>query len=119
MKSKGNQPTAAQVRWREAVRGLGSVISGGPAVIHHPVGCTGKHNKIAIGHWWIIPLTDEEHKQLHGHVPIWDDIMPVHSRKQFEQWAFKWHVVEVLAEQKLLPDQYTFDINHAIMDWHW
>jgi len=65
VQSKGNAPTAAQKRWREAVRELGSIISGGPAAIHHPVGVTGKHNKVAIGHWWVIPLTDAEHKGLH------------------------------------------------------
>jgi hypothetical protein len=83
MRSKGNAPTAAQIRWREAVRELGSVISGEPAVIHHCVGASGKHNKIAIGHWWIIPLTDEEHKALHAGETFGYD-----SRKEFEKHEF-------------------------------
>lgn len=92
MKSKGNAPTAAQKRWREAVRELGSVISGGPAVIHHPVGCSGKHNKIEIGHWWVIPLTDEEHKALHRGEEIWRNTKlfgHCESRKEFEKAAFQ------------------------------
>ena len=65
-------PNASQKRWRESVRELGSIISGGPAVIHHPVGRCGKHNKIDIGHWWVIPLTDEEHKALHNGETFFD-----------------------------------------------
>ena len=65
MQSKGNQPNAAQKRWRKAVRGIGSILTARPAVIHHPAGATAKMHKVHIGHHWIIPLTDEEHKLLH------------------------------------------------------
>lgn len=89
MRSK-NAPTAAQKRWREAVRELGSVISGGPAVIHHPVGCSGKHNKIEIGHWWLIPLTDEEHKALHaGTIDLSHTPWAGMTRKEFEKDCFQ------------------------------
>ena len=76
-------PNASQKRWRESVRELGSIISGGPAVIHHPVGRCGKHNKIDIGHWWVIPLTDEEHKALHN-----GETFGYESRKEFEKAVF-------------------------------
>lgn len=93
MQSKGNAPTQAQKDWREAVRELGSVISGAPAVIHHPIGCgkNAKHNKIHIGHWWVIPLTDEEHKALHNGFCIWEQSHPdmFETRKEFEKGAFK------------------------------
>ena len=60
MRSKGNAPTAAQKRFRENLRELypGSVI-------HHPVGVTGKHNKVKIGHWWIIALSEASHDLIH------------------------------------------------------
>ena len=67
-----SSPNAAQKRWMEAVRAQGSIISGGPAVIHHVVGRTAKHNKVAIGHWWILPLTDDEHKLLHSDKAAFD-----------------------------------------------
>ena len=112
-----NQPTAAQTRWRESVRELGSVISGGPAVIHHCVGRTAKHDKVHIGHCWILPLTDSEHKALHsGHLDWllceteWEGM----SRKFFEKHAFKFSVVDRLD----VPDEYTFDVNHAIQGYH-
>ena len=86
MKSKASgKITASQRRWQEAVRQLGSVISGGPAVIHHAVGITAKHNKVPIGAWWVIPLTDEEHKALHaGKEWLLDGL----TRKQFEKHQF-------------------------------
>ena len=89
---KTDQPTAAQKRWREAVRELGSVISGDPAVIHHPAGRKAKHNKVEIGHWWVIPLTDEEHKALHRGVLEWSVVgwfEGCDTRKEFEKRAFE------------------------------
>lgn len=66
IKPRIDQPRAVQRRWRELVRSLGSVVSGLPAEIHHPVGRTGRHNGVAIGHWWLIPLTWEEHQGAEG-----------------------------------------------------
>ena len=85
MRSKGNAPTEAQKQWMKGVRRLGSVVSGGAAVVHHAVGRTGKHNKIHIGHWWLIPMTDEEHKALHSHGATFGH----ESRKAFEKAAFE------------------------------
>lgn len=117
MQSKGNQPNAVQKRWRESVRSLGSVISGGPAVIHHAVGATAKHNKIPIGHWWLIPLTDEEHKALH----LDGETFNHESRKVFEKWAFM-QVVERLEKiERETETIYTLPdliIQEAIMDFH-
>tara|TARA_R110000803_G_C11860297_1_gene307076 strand:+ start:64 stop:396 length:333 start_codon:yes stop_codon:yes gene_type:complete len=109
MQSKGNAPTAAQKRWREAVRELGSVISGGPAVIHHCVGATAKHNKVAIGHEWIIPLTDDEHKDLHA-----GETYGYESRKDFEKWMII-AVSDNLRDHKDKPSQSVMD---AIKDYH-
>lgn len=111
MRSKGNAPTAAQKRWREAVRELGSVISGEPAVIHHPVGATGKHNKVDIGHWWVIPLTDEEHKALHA-----GETFGHESRKEFEKSAFQ----SVCFSLGFNGFEWTVapEVDLAIMDYH-
>lgn len=61
------QPSKQLWRFRETVRELGSVLSSRPAVIHHVVGRTAVHRKVAIGHWWILPLADDEHRMLHSH----------------------------------------------------
>jgi hypothetical protein len=106
-------PTAAQKRWREAVRGLGSVISGGPAVIHHPVGRTGKHNKVDIGHWWVIPLTDDEHKALHN-----GETFGFESKRAAEKFWFFDGVSPVLYGHPDRPAKREEGIHEAIMDYH-
>lgn len=80
---KVNQPNAEQKRWREIVRQQGSVITGRDAVIHHAVGRTAKHNKVKIGHWWLLPLADDEHKDLHNGATFGYE-----SRKEFEKAEF-------------------------------
>ena len=118
MRSKGNAPTAAQKRWHDAVASLGSIISGGPAVLHHAVGATAKHNKIHIGEWWVIPLTDEEHKALHrGERPWWrgnDQWLDCDSRKEFEKSAFV--LVTCFFNEKAYG--VTKEIRDAIQDYH-
>lgn len=120
MISKNNAPNKAQKDWMAAVRELGSVISGGPAVIHHAVGRTGKHNKVHIGHWWIIPLTDEEHKALHNGIMIWEQSHPdcgIETRKQFEKAAYE----EVYMKLWSTVDHYycpSLRVNESIMDYH-
>ena len=61
MQSKNNAPNAAQKAFRENLRDLypGSEI-------HHCVGSTGKHNKVEIGHWWILAIPEKTHKKLHS-----------------------------------------------------
>ena len=61
MQSKNNQPNAEQLRWRELVREQGCIITGQPAEVHHVYGCSFKHNKIHVGHWFILPLSFDLH----------------------------------------------------------
>ena len=83
MRSKGNGPSAEQRRWHNQVASLGCVVCSGPAQIHHPVGATARHNKIPIGHWWVIPLCDQHHRGLHA-----GDSHEYESRKEFEKGEF-------------------------------
>lgn len=55
----------------ENVRALGCCITGHPnPVIHHPVGRKGRHNKVLIGPWFILPLREDYHVEtpysIHG-----------------------------------------------------
>jgi len=38
-----------------------------PFELHHALGRSAKHNKVAIGHWFIIPVPTELHKVLSDH----------------------------------------------------
>ena len=92
MQSKGNAPTAAQKKWREQVRKYASEAAGEPMQIHHPIG-TGKgakHNKVHIGHWWIIACDEQSHKDIHAGVFG-------HDRKNVEKRQFNFLIT-------MLPD---------------
>lgn len=71
MHSSGNAPNAEQKRWREMVRRVGCICTGGEAQeptepvdieIHHCLGATARVNRVDVGHWYILPL----HWRLHN-----------------------------------------------------
>ena len=67
LRARVARPNTAQHAWRELVRDMGCVVSGGwPVEIHHCVGRTGRHDGGAIGHWWSLPLTRDEHQGPEG-----------------------------------------------------
>jgi hypothetical protein len=74
------------------------------------VGCTGKHNKVEIGHWWVIPLTDEEHKALHN------GVLNVNgSRKDWEKFMFSRVCMLLMGKCKDFPSE---EVICAIQDYH-
>lgn len=110
----GKQPTAEQKRWHDFVAGMGCVITGQPASIHHCVGTTARHNKVHIGQWWVIPLSYEAHQGKHG---IHGDRKLFNrkwgeSRKEIEKNIFQWITVE--APGWFLSDE----VYQAIMSYH-
>ena len=106
MKSKGNAPTAAQKRWREAVREL----EGDSGLeIHHPVGVTGKHNKQKIGHWWVVAVDEQAHKDIHAGKFGAD-------RKMIEKHLFDACYTALLDQG--CPDMPPPLVYDAIMDYH-
>tara|TARA_R110000782_G_C14577782_1_gene388154 strand:- start:212 stop:538 length:327 start_codon:yes stop_codon:yes gene_type:complete len=106
--SKGNAPTAAQIRWREAVRTLDEA-SAPYLEIHHPVGATGKHNKQKIGHWWVCAVDEQSHKDIHAGVFGAD-------RKLIEKRLFD--VSYTLLLEQGFPDMPPPLVYDAIMGYH-
>jgi len=102
-----SQPSVRQKRWREEVRALGSIISGGPAVIHHAVGRTAKHDRIEIGHWFILPLTELEHRAMHR-----NQCRKVSEKEWFTVLIQKY--VNVYGKPSAVPD----DVYKAIREYH-
>ena len=117
MQSKGNKTTAAQKRWMERVSKIGSVVTfTTPVELHHVVGVTGKHNKILIGPWWLLPLTQEEHRLMHE------------SKRHFSIKHFNYEIAGSFKMEKLMFSRvleritgelpFDDDVVEAIEDYH-
>lgn len=62
MRSKGNEPSAEQKAWMSQLAEYGCVVTRADnPQIHHCLGATAKHNKVAIGHWYLLPLAHQLH----------------------------------------------------------
>src|SRR5690625_6799257 len=66
MRSAKHTPSAAAKRWMAWVASRGCLNCRAPANVHHCVGATARHNKVAIGDWWLLPLCRECHQGDHG-----------------------------------------------------
>ena len=97
-----NQPNAEQKQFREKLRSLypGSEI-------HHPVGTTGKHNKIHIGHWWILALNPAQHKEIHTYGKDRKGVEKISFSIQMGRYKDEYHRMPV-------PD----DVLEAIQNYH-
>lgn len=89
------QPNAEQKRWREAVRDLGM-----GEIIHHAIDRTMKIKGVGnIGHWWLIPCTDDaHHRNIHA---LGKDRKP-YEKARFEQVVRRY--VDLREEKPPLPD---------------
>lgn len=113
-RSRVATPDAVQKDWREMVRDLGSIITGAAALveIHHCAGRTARHNRVAIGHWWILPLTHDEHQGpegIHAHP----------DRKAREKRLFERVLVRVVEANHGIPACWPpAEVLCAIRDFH-
>ena len=118
MKNKGFHRPAAVTHWLGAIAAQGCVLSHRPAIIHHPIGESGKHNKLPIGMWWVIPLDPDMHDLLHRNFLQFaeNEIMPYDRRVDWEKDYF----AIVCARYDRDHDERPFghDIYQAIMDYH-
>lgn len=80
----------------------------GPLVAHHCEGATFKHNKVLIGHWFLLGLC--------GHC---DDIVTRGSRRAFrEKYGPQARIaLKALEDYMLVGDQVPKDVLDAIRDW--
>ena len=121
------QPNVKEKNWQELVRSTGSILSGYfPTQVHHVIGRKSKHNKLAIGFHFILPLTATEHhlvdegrsgmheiKELwfsyHGNTDF-DKIM-IFDRMEMQKYLF--------AKQcEKTPFPFGQEYYDAIMDYH-
>lgn len=109
-----SQPNAAERRWLEAVVDYGPAaldLSCQKMEVHHVAGRSAKHNKVDIGHWWILYLPKTLH-DLAG-TPAFDQQIfgfTFGGRWDAEKLLFR-RVASDLRE--LIPDE----VYQAIMDY--
>lgn len=71
MKPKaGAEPTAAERRHMDRVAGLGCLVCGGPATLHHVTGYADRMGRFARSHRWIVPLAPQYHLIQHGSLSV-------------------------------------------------
>lgn len=51
-------PNADEKRFAAKVKECDCIVCGnpGPSIVHHAMGATFKHNKVLVGHWFLLPL---------------------------------------------------------------
>lgn len=125
MRSAGHTPTAKAKRWMAWVGEQPCINCRAPACVHHCAGATARHNKVAIGDWWLLPLCHACHQGQNGiHQDrtrfMWMNSGPgvaPHPRKELEKALFHLLLVKafVFADTDIMPSQ---EITNAIEDYH-
>lgn len=117
---RGKPPTAEQKRWHDWLAEQGDYMALDSVVeLHHPVGSTGKHNKVEIGQWWVIPLGYTSHRSptgLHGDCSVFHGYRLGETRKEIEKAIFSRLVAHYHHQHKCLPCP--ADVIKAIQDYH-
>jgi len=100
-------PNAAEKAYGRKVKERPCCVCGcpGPSIVQHCFGPTFKHNKVLIGHWFIIPLC-----------PICDTYDTLGSHKAFRE-KFKPQSELWLEQVEKYGDTPPDDVVAAITDW--
>ncbi len=116
-----NNPTAAQKRWMQTVSEYAEAHGSFPKQesnqfqIHHVKGRTFKHNKVAVGHWFILPIEPRYHDANSNNafnVTHWPKRYAIEFGKQVDQ--FRAMCAVIASEGVELP--FGDDVMHSIMD---
>ena len=101
-------PNSDEKRFHAITKESDCIVCGceGPSIVHHCEGSTFKHNKVLIGHWFVVPLCLN-----------CDDVITQGSRKAFrfrfgaqsDYWNWHFKMTGVLAPA---------DVYNAVMDWN-
>lgn len=90
-----HKPNQRQQSFWEALADTGCCNCGGwPVSIHHCAGSAARHNKVKIGHWFVLPLCWQCHQGtdgIHGlraRFNQWDESARTWTRKGLEKFLF-------------------------------
>lgn len=121
------KPNAQEQKFHDWLREQGCAVCGRPAEIHHCVGSTAKHNKVELGHWWVIPLCEEHHRHQQNGIHAKGDWRKPIEKMFWYHLCFEYatrHVAE-LSEQGVkvldpmqLVDPVPKEVFVAILNYH-
>ncbi len=75
------------------------------SIVDHVVGAKTGHNKVHIGHWFVLPNCEccDHKKTIEG--------------KKLGDYADKWHKLMICYENEMDNDELPMDVVDSIMDW--
>lgn len=101
-------PDASEKRFMGWVKQHGCIVcrNPGPSIAHHCEGATFKHNKVLVGHWFLLPLCAD-----------CDDVVTRRGKPAFREFAQAtqsalWRYLINEYEQSI-----PFDVQDAIASW--
>ena len=101
-------PNAEEKRFHAYTKESDCICCGnpGPSIVHHAEGATMKHNKVLIGHWFVLPLC-----------LACDDVITQGSRKAFRE---RFGTQSELWRKHVFTNAVTppEDVMIAILDWN-
>lgn len=124
-----DNPSGMQKSWREWVRATGSILDyRTPCEIHHPAGRTAVQDKVPIGHWFLLPLTKQQHSWVDDGIEGLDmmkaiyqtghgfddaDVIDDMTLHEFERYLF-----EKVIDRAPPPPPFDKQTRDAIQGWH-
>lgn len=82
--------------------------------VHHCKGATFKHNKVLIGHWFCLPLSEQAHKEYHAGSKLWIDKYGQQSRYSYELLALYQLTLDMRGHGDAGPPD---NVTQSIMDY--
>lgn len=107
-------PNADEKRFMQYTKECSCIVCGqiGPSIVDHCLGATFKHNKILLGHWFIIPLCpicDSFKSVPNGSIARFIDMCCL---RLCDLWHK--HQANYIKDTGIYPPQ---DVYDAVMDW--
>lgn len=126
MITKNTTPNAAQKKWMKDVAEWAEEKGGlykmalpygdGTFQIHHVAGRSAKQSKVAIGHWYILPLPSMLHDVASDHPQN-----VTHHKASFEEWygeqCWLWHSMVNMMRDEGYEIPFSEDVIKAVLEW--
>jgi hypothetical protein len=83
----GAAPTPAEKRHMERVAGLGCLVCGDPATVHHVTGFADRMGRITRSHRLVVPLCPNHHQAVHDNANAPVSVEMLGHRGFYQEWG--------------------------------